>query len=102
VVLVLNPSSFLIKGLLLMISSSALLDRTHEPTADEQLARRISNFLRSKDLLAGTRLRVDVAGGVVTLRGSARSFYQKQLWLHGAQRVAGVIEIVDHIEVQST
>ena len=86
-----------------MISSPVLernsVTKNGEVSMDEQLALRVHNFLRMKQLLNGTRLRVDADRGVVTLRGSARSFYQKQLWLSGAKRVAGVAGIVDNIEV---
>jgi len=37
---------------------------------------------------------------VVTLRGVATSFYQKQLWLHGTRRVVGEdVAINDKIDV---
>jgi osmotically-inducible protein OsmY len=69
---------------------SALL--TVRPTADQdsdqQLATRIQRQLAS-DSRAVNRLQIEVEGGVVTLRGIATSFYQKQLWLHGTKRVAG-------------
>lgn len=73
----------------------------HEPSPDEQLARRIRNFVSSKQLPGTAAFRVDVNGGTVTLGGKVGSFYQKQLWIHGAQRVAGVTRIVDEIEVLS-
>jgi osmotically-inducible protein OsmY len=57
-------------------------------TADEQLARRIRRQLAA-DSRAVSRLQVEVDGQVVTLRGVATSFYQKQLWLHGTKRVVG-------------
>jgi osmotically-inducible protein OsmY len=80
-----------------MNNSSVALVR--EPSADEQLARRIRNFVSSKQLPGTATFRVDVDGGTVTLGGKVGSFYQKQLWIHGAQRVAGVIRVVDEIEV---
>lgn len=36
---------------------------------------------------------------IVTLRGCTRSFYEKQLMLHAAQRVPGVNRIVDEVQV---
>ena len=45
---------------------------------------------------------VEVEGGVVTLRGIATSFYQKQLWLHGTKRAIGKeTQINDEITVTS-
>jgi osmotically-inducible protein OsmY len=37
--------------------------------------------------------------GTVTLRGQVRSFYEKQLCHHTCRRVAGVLRLVDEIEV---
>lgn len=55
---------------------------------DQQLALQIRRQLSSNSR-AIARLQIEVADGVVTLRGVATSFYQKQLWLHGAKRVVG-------------
>jgi hypothetical protein len=57
-------------------------------SADQQLAHRIQRQLAA-DSRAVSRLQIEVDGGVVTLRGVATSFYQKQLWLHGTMRVVG-------------
>ena len=69
---------------------SAILAAHHLPTdsADMELAERIRQQLAA-DSRAVWRLHVNVDGGVVTLRGTATSFYQKQLWLHGTKRVIG-------------
>ena len=42
-------------------------------------------------------IRVDE--GIVTLRGSTHSFYEKQLLLHAVQRVDGLAGINDEITV---
>lgn len=71
------------------------------PAADEQLATRVKRQLAA-DSRAVSRLAVEVENGVVTLRGIASSFYQKQLWLHGTKRVAGDdARINDEITVTS-
>ena len=68
---------------------------------DEQLASRVKRQLAA-DSRAVSRLAVEVENGVVTLRGVATSFYQKQLWLHGTKRVAGEdTQINDQITVTS-
>jgi osmotically-inducible protein OsmY len=68
-------------------------------TADQQLAHRIQRQLAA-DSRAVARLQIEVEGGVVTLRGIATSFYQKQLWLHGTKRVIGPeAQINDEITV---
>ena len=79
--------------------NSSTMELVREPSADEQLARRVLNFVSTKQLPGTATFRVDVSGGTVTLGGKVNSFYQKQLWIHGAQRVAGVIRVVDEIEV---
>jgi osmotically-inducible protein OsmY len=70
---------------------SALLTARNLPAdsaPDTELAERIRQQLAA-DSRAVWRLQVEVDGGVVTLRGTATSFYQKQLWLHGTKRVVG-------------
>ena len=70
----------------------------HE-SADQQLARKIQRQLAA-DSRAVSRLEVEVEDGVVTLKGVATSFYQKQLWLHGTMRVAGDSAVInDEINV---
>lgn len=70
----------------------------YDTFSDEQLAARVRNFLTSR--LAGrTRLDIEADSGVITLRGQVGSFYQKQLCIHGAQRVAGVQRVVDELDV---
>jgi osmotically-inducible protein OsmY len=59
----------------------------HE-SADQQLAHKIQRQLAA-DSRAVSRLKIDVDSGVVTLKGVATSFYQKQLWLHGTKQVVG-------------
>jgi len=65
-----------------------------QKTKDDQLALRIQRQLAS-DSRAVSRLQVQVEDGVVTLRGTATSFYQKQLWLHGTKRVVGDSALID-------
>lgn len=47
------------------------------------------------------RLDVSARDGLVTLRGVVRSFYEKQLSLHAAKRVAGVSALRDELVVAS-
>jgi osmotically-inducible protein OsmY len=66
---------------------------------DERLAGNVRNFVTSRIPPAANRVLVDAEEGTVTLRGIVESFYFKQLWLSGAQQVAGVRRVVDRIEV---
>jgi len=70
------------------------------PAVDSDHVRsEIAHYLHSRHGEHGRRLRIDVQNGQVVLRGRAESYYQKQLWLHGALQVAGAGGIVDQIEV---
>jgi len=80
---------------------SVLLSPRHlkSDNADDQLAHRIQRQLAAESR-ALSRLQIKVADGVITLRGVATSFYQKQLWLHGTKRVVGDDAlIIDEIAV---
>jgi len=75
---------------------SVLLSPRHlkSDNADDQLAHRIQRQLAAESR-ALSRLQIKVTDGVVTLRGVATSFYQKQLWLHGTKRVVGAERVVN-------
>lgn len=67
--------------------------------ADCDLKRRVSNYLASRYFPALNRLEIDAQSGIVTLRGIVSSFYEKQVALHSCQRVAGVVQLVDAVDV---
>jgi osmotically-inducible protein OsmY len=71
-----------------------------EVNSDEQLANRISNLLRGQFRASASRLSVAANSGVVTLRGVANSYYQKQLWLHATWQDPEVDRIDDQIRVE--
>ncbi|MBW3595927.1 MAG: BON domain-containing protein [Planctomycetes bacterium] len=73
----------------------ALLTRDH----DQDLKRRIVNFLHQRHVPSLRGINVLVRDGVVTMRGVVDSFYHKQLCLNCCQRVAGVVQLNDEIEV---
>ena len=66
---------------------------------DEQLARRVRIFILARILPTANFVEVEADDGIVTLTGRVGTFYQKQIWLNGAQRVAGVRRVIDEIEV---
>jgi osmotically-inducible protein OsmY len=68
-------------------------------SADRELERRISVFLAGRHVPSLRHLVVEACGGVVTLRGRVKSFYEKQLSQQCCQRVAGVVRLVDAVEV---
>ena len=65
----------------------------------DDLALRVRNFLDGRNIPGLRRLGVTVAAGQVTLYGRVRTFYEKQLAIHCCQRVAGVVHVIDAIEV---
>ena len=66
---------------------------------DRDLKRRVVNYLVGRGVPNLRRIRVDADGGTVTLSGRVNSFYHKQLCIHCSRRVAGVMELIDQIEV---
>lgn len=45
------------------------------------------------------QLDVEARDGIVTLSGTVRTYYEKQLSQQRCKRVAGVIRLVDNVEV---
>lgn len=84
------------------MSQSAPVAAVCESFPDRNLATRVRNFLLSKVMPGRGQLDVDASDGVVTLRGRVGSFYHKQLWIHGAQRVAGVHRVIDELDVMAS
>jgi hypothetical protein len=69
--------------------------------SDRDLERRVSAFLAERSVPALRRIYVHSRQGVVTLRGHVQTFYEKQLSRSVARRVAGVVQLVDDVEVAS-
>jgi osmotically-inducible protein OsmY len=70
--------------------------------ADRDLERRVMNYLRGRHLPALRHLEVEATDGIVTLRGTVNSFYEKQLSQQCCRRVAGVLKLVDAVDVASS
>jgi osmotically-inducible protein OsmY len=66
---------------------------------DRDLERRIRHFLTDKNYAALGGVDIRAQKGMVTLRGRVTSFYEKQLAISCARRVAGVIGLNDELEV---
>ena len=67
--------------------------------ADRDLERRVVNYLWSKHVASLRHVSVEADNGVITVSGQVRSFYEKQLVSHCCRRVAGVVSMVDDVEV---
>lgn len=77
------------------------LAHTTLKTADRELRSRVVSYLFGQHVSDLRHLDVEARRGVVTVRGQVHTFHQKQLCLNCCQRVAGVLEIDDQIEVDS-
>ncbi len=69
---------------------------------DQDLKQRVSGYLSSRQMYALRKLDVEAGQGVVTLTGQVASFHEKQVALNVCRRVAGVYDLVDHVEVVGT
>ena len=79
-----------------MIAKHDQIVAKHE---DLDLARRVENYLHSKQMRSLRGVAVEADQGRVVLRGDVGSFYEKQLCLNCTRRVAGVLDLVDEIRV---
>ena len=77
-----------------MITTPSQLQR-----CDLDLERRVRNYLADRFHPSLQRLHVGVAQGTVTLSGQVHSFYEKQVAISACQRVAGVHQLVDAVNV---
>jgi len=66
---------------------------------DADLERRVMSFLWGRHVPSLRHLAVQAVAGTVTLRGQVRSFYEKQLCHDCCRRVAGVVRLIDHVDV---
>ena len=66
---------------------------------DRDLERRVANYLLGYKMPALRRIDVEANNGTVILRGRVSTFYQKQLCIHCARRVAGVVRLIDEVGV---
>lgn len=84
----------MIQGVVL-VGDSRVLDEA----ADRDLEQRVVGYLARRHVPSLRQLAVEARNGTVTLRGQVRSFYEKQLSSHCCRRVAGVLQLVDEIDV---
>jgi osmotically-inducible protein OsmY len=73
-----------------------------ENSAAQDLQERVALFLAQRHLTFGARLRIEANRGVVTLTGQVPTFHQRQLIYAFTRRVAGVVLVVDRLEVESS
>ena len=73
---------------------------TLEP--DRDLERRIKAFLAARHVPALRNVGVQANRGVVTITGQVLTFYEKQLCNQCCRRVAGVLQLINSVDVLST
>lgn len=66
---------------------------------DNDLQQRVRSFLTGQHRPALRNLNVEAREGVVTLRGNVPTFYEREISVRLARRVAGVVQLVDEIIV---
>jgi osmotically-inducible protein OsmY len=66
---------------------------------DEHVCRQVQDFLRSRNFPVFRTLDVEVDCGSVTLTGTVSSYYEKQIAITVGSQVAGVLALVDQIDV---
>jgi osmotically-inducible protein OsmY len=69
------------------------------PTAQDALATRISSAIQENPHLRRRNLRFETDQGRVVLRGTVRTYYQKQMAQEALRRLEGVERIENHLEV---
>jgi osmotically-inducible protein OsmY len=69
------------------------------PVADSQLMNRVVSLLGQNPHLSTRTLRCEAAEGHVVLRGTVRSYYQKQMAQEMLKTVDGVDTIENQLEV---
>ncbi|MCC7083710.1 MAG: BON domain-containing protein [Pirellulales bacterium] len=67
--------------------------------ADQELRRRVINFLSCKHFPGLRSLKVDAQLGVVTISGRVSTFHERQLCINCCRRVAGVVRLDDRVVV---
>jgi len=66
---------------------------------DRDVQKRVANFLKNKNYPTFRNISVTVRHGTVTLAGSVCSYYEKQVALNTCRRVAGVLALIDKLDV---
>ncbi|GEM_PF-1677145 len=82
-----------------MSDSVTCLTDAGSSSDDADLKRRVESFLYERQRAALRTVEVDVVHGAVVLQGRVNTFYEKQICLSCCQRVAGVLKLIDEIEV---
>jgi len=83
------------------LQGNTRMDAVLANSQDLDLESRVLNYLLGYRMPALRSIEVEARNGVVTLRGSVPTYYQKQLALNCCRRVAGVVELIEEVDVAS-
>ena len=75
---------------------------TDEPTqvpVDSDVSQQLGDIVRVSPFLRGKRLRVECQAGRVTLHGTVRSYFHKQMAQETLRRVKGIERIENRLQV---
>ena len=67
--------------------------------SDRDLAHRVALYLSRRHIFSLRTIKVEARAGTVTLRGDVYSFHERQIAVSSAQRVAGVYQVIDALDV---
>jgi osmotically-inducible protein OsmY len=67
--------------------------------ASQDLQQRVALFLQQHRLAANSRLSIEASRGVLTLAGQVPTFHDRQRIYAATRRVAGVVQVIDRLEV---
>lgn len=71
----------------------------HLGFGDQDVHCRVESYLESRHFPGFKDLQIDVHEGIVTLSGKVDNFHERQIAVNSCRRVAGVIRLIDEIEV---
>jgi hypothetical protein len=75
------------------------VNQAHLPSRNCDLERRVRVSLENRNVHAIRGLDVEAEGTTVRLKGSVKSYYTRQLLVHGCLGVPGVRTVIDEISV---
>jgi len=87
-------------GVRSVINLITLLHRGRPSTGPDIIRDKIEDALRRSADLEASRIDISVDGGIVTLTGHVRSWFERGVARHAAWAAPGVTEVRDHLVVQ--
>ena len=73
----------------------------HREQSDTELERRLTNFLYQRRVPGAEHIQLVAQGGVVAISGRTPTRSAKWLCIECCRRVAGVIRVIDNVEVEA-